>query len=479
MLTTKEPKAASAIMINRLVATLVAGLLAFSLFFAMPGSAFADDTRDNLYASVQGEINTAAAYFAYANKAEQEGYPVIARLFRATADAEARHADDLWDFYVALGGSNTRPTAAPPVIGTTAQNLQTAIDGKTYVYTVMYPSFQAAAKKDAEDIEGLMEWGCDMPTAPETNLSDAANFFNLAGQAERAHALSFKDVLDNFANTAYINARYGTLFRCVICGDVVTSQPANCSICNARGTDFFGYNQTSTFYQTHLNLYASVQGETNAAAAYYAFADKAEEDGYSVIARLFKATADAEAKHADDLWDIYVALGGTETRPTAAPPAIGTTAQNLQTAKDGETYEYTVMYPGFYATAIAEKFDADPYNAARIFNLAKQAEEIHATNFKNVLDNLSNTSYLNDTYGTVYRCFICGEVVAALPATSCPICNASKSTFVSYAPKSEVVTPPTSSPTNNTWLYGFGIVTGCLLLGLVSYLVVRKRRPSQ
>ncbi|MCL1873814.1 MAG: InlB B-repeat-containing protein, partial [Clostridiales bacterium] len=60
---------------------------------------------------------------------------------------------------------------------------------------------------------------------------------------------------------------------------------------------------------TYANLYAAVQGETNAAAAYQAFAAKALADGYPIIAKLFFATADAEAKHADDEWAILAGMG--------------------------------------------------------------------------------------------------------------------------------------------------------------------------
>jgi ferritin len=77
--------------------------------------------------------------------------------------------------------------------------------------------------------------------------------------------------------------------------------------------------------KTFDNLYASVQGETNAAAAYRAFADKAEEEGYRTVANLFRATADAETKHADDEWNILQGMGVVE-RPTAAIPTVGSIA---------------------------------------------------------------------------------------------------------------------------------------------------------
>jgi len=177
--------------------------------------------------------------------------------------------------------------------------------------------------------------------------------------------------------------------------------------------------------ETYSNLYASVQGETNASAAYTAFAAKALEEGYPVIARLFLATADAEAKHAEDEWAILQGMGAT-VRPVAETPTVGTTAENLQVAFDGETYEYTEMYPGFVATAEAE----DMTDAKRIFNLAMRAEQVHAGNFEDVLANLDNADYLNEKYNVVFRCPVCGEVVTERPGR-CPICGQPSDNFVS------------------------------------------------
>jgi rubrerythrin/predicted acyl esterase len=180
--------------------------------------------------------------------------------------------------------------------------------------------------------------------------------------------------------------------------------------------------------QTYANLYAAVTGETNAAAFYRASAAKALADGYPVIAQLFNATADAEAKHADDEWAILVSMGAT-VRPVADTPTVGTTAENLKAAFDGETYEYTVMYPAFVAAAQAEGF-AD---ATRIFRFAMAAEEVHAGNYIDVLTMLqaNNIAGINAKYAVVYRCVTCGEVVTVLPA-NCPICGRAGDTFAAY-----------------------------------------------
>jgi rubrerythrin len=212
---------------------------------------------------------------------------------------------------------------------------------------------------------------------------------------------------------------------------------------------------------TRNNLYASVQGETNAAAAYRAFADKAEKEGYFAVANLFRATADAETKHADDEWAILQSMGETE-RPTAEKPTVGSTEQNLQTAFDGETYEYTVMYPGFLETAQKEKNT----EAARIFRLAMKAEEVHANNYKDVLNKIQDTDYLNEKYGEVYRCVVCGEVVTELPS-KCPICGALGDTFVTY-------TANEKNPLSNTSI-AF-IVTIAIIAVIAVIMVLIKKR---
>jgi rubrerythrin len=256
-------------------------------------------------------------------------------------------------------------------------------------------------------------------------------------------------------NLAALNAKYAIVYRCVTCGEVVTALPTNCPICGASGSTFVVYNGT------YFNLYASVQGETNAAAAYRAFAVKAEADGYPVIARLFRTTADAEAKHADDEWAILVSMGAT-VRPVAATPTVGTTLENLQAAFDGETYEYTVMYPTFLATAQAEGMT----EAARIFRFAKGAEEVHAGIYKDLLTNINN--FDSKKYGVIYRCPTCGNIILMNPV-KCPICGVIADDLIMYT----IVQPdqPGSDCTGcNAGLGAYGLLTLAGLLGL------RKRR---
>jgi len=185
--------------------------------------------------------------------------------------------------------------------------------------------------------------------------------------------------------------------------------------------------------QTYDNLYASVQGETNAAAHYYAFAKQAVIEGYPAIANLFNATGDAEAKHADEEWAILEAMGAT-VRPVAEPVTVGTTKENLWAAFEGETYEYTVMYPEFILAANEEGMNTGNFNAARIFRWAGSAEQVHAGNYLEVYNNISNKNFINLWYSTVYRCLRCGAVYTdkTLPAGNCAYCGFAKEEFIVY-----------------------------------------------
>ena len=178
--------------------------------------------------------------------------------------------------------------------------------------------------------------------------------------------------------------------------------------------------------QTYNNLIDAILGETYASMKYRAFADRALEEGYPTIANLFMATANAEEKHADDQWLLLEAMGATERPVVTSTPTVGTTAENLQVAIDGETYEYSVMYPEFLQVAQEEGFT----DAARIFRWAMRAEEVHAITFTSVLNNIADAEYLAN-YAVVYRCYLCGEVVTERPE-SCGICRLSGDEYIEY-----------------------------------------------
>ena len=179
--------------------------------------------------------------------------------------------------------------------------------------------------------------------------------------------------------------------------------------------------------QTYYNLIDAILAETYASMKYRAFAERAEQESYFSIANLFRATANAEEKHADDQWLLLQAMGATERPVVTSTPTVGTTAENLQVAIDGETYEYSVMYPDFLRIAQEEGFT----DAARIFRWAMRAEEVHANTFTSVLNNLDDDEYLA-IYAHIYRCYLCGEVVTERPEY-CGICRLPGAEYIMYS----------------------------------------------
>lgn len=157
---------------------------------------------------------------------------------------------------------------------------------------------------------------------------------------------------------------------------------------------------------TDNNLKAAFAGESQANRKYLAFAAKAEQEGYPGVAKLFRAASEAEAIHA--LSELK-ALGG-----------IKTTAENLKEAIDGETYEFTEMYPGFIKTAEAEGNNL----AKRSFHLANEAEKIHAELYKEALQLLESKEDVD-----YYLCPVCGYIHKHNAPEKCPVCGARASAF--------------------------------------------------
>lgn len=164
---------------------------------------------------------------------------------------------------------------------------------------------------------------------------------------------------------------------------------------------------------TLANLMTAYNGEMNANAKYTAFAQRADEDGYAGAAALFRATARAEAVHARNHADVIRSLGGMP-EATIELPEIGTTAENLQHAIEGETYERDTMYPEFLTRARQERI----VEAVRSFNYAVTAESEHAALYQEALDNLDNWREAQPWY----VCSVCGWTTRTLPEQRCPAC---------------------------------------------------------
>lgn len=134
--------------------------------------------------------------------------------------------------------------------------------------------------------------------------------------------------------------------------------------------------------KTHQNLKEGFAGESQANRRYLYFARKADIEGQPEIAGLFRDVAEGETGHAFGHFEFLEEVGD----PVTGVP-VGTTEQNLKSAIEGETYEYTQMYPGFAKTAREEGFD----EIAEWFETLARAEKSHAGRFTKGLENLSQS----------------------------------------------------------------------------------------
>jgi len=158
-------------------------------------------TEDALKEAFAGESQANRKYLAFAAKADQEGFPQAAKLFRAAAEAETVHAHA---HLKALKG-----------IRSTRENLQEAIEGETHEFKSMYPDMIAAAKAEGH--------------------KEAERSFNYANEVEKIHAGLYQHVLDNLdiAKEAY------SYYVCPVCGFTAEKEaPETCPVCGAKGKMF-------------------------------------------------------------------------------------------------------------------------------------------------------------------------------------------------------------------------------------------------
>ena len=131
--------------------------------------------------------------------------------------------------------------------------------------------------------------------------------------------------------------------------------------------------------QTHHNLKEAFAGESQANRRYLYFAQKADIEGYPDVAALFRSVAEGETGHAFGHFDFLAEVGDPATGC-----AVGGTDDNLRSSIEGETYEYTEMYPGFARTAREEGFA----EVAEWLETLARAEKSHAGRFTQALESL-------------------------------------------------------------------------------------------
>lgn len=160
-------------------------------------------TEDNLKAAFAGESQAHMRYMIFSEKAEAEGFPNIARLFKAISHAERVHATNHFN--------------ALSLVRDSSDNLQAAIDGETYEVNDMYPAFNAVAQLQ--------------------NEKSALQSINYALQAEKIHANMYQKAKQ--AAESGRDIQLGPMFICSVCGHTVEGEaPEKCPVCGASKEKF-------------------------------------------------------------------------------------------------------------------------------------------------------------------------------------------------------------------------------------------------
>ncbi|MCM1273022.1 MAG: rubrerythrin family protein [Clostridium sp.] len=168
--------------------------------------------------------------------------------------------------------------------------------------------------------------------------------------------------------------------------------------------------------ETEKNLRTAFAGETQARSKYTYFADIAKKEGYEQIAGIFLETADNEKEHAK-LW--FQELDG-----------LGNTLENLQSAAEGENYEWTDMYDEFAKTADAEGFT----ELAARFRLVAAVERHHEERYRKLIENVELKQVFEKSEVKIWVCRNCGHIVVGTNAPEvCPTCNYPQAFFEVYA----------------------------------------------
>ena len=206
-------------------------------------------------------------------------------------------------------------------------------------------------------------------------------------------------------------------YKCLICGEVFSvpdGETPVCPKCKASGDkleEVKGGNKYAGT-ETEKNLLAAFAGESQARNKYTYFASKAKKEGFEQIAAIFLHTADNEKEHAK-MW--FKELDG-----------IGSTAENLGAAADGENHEWTDMYVGFAVTAEKEGFP----ELAEKFRAVAAIEKAHEERYRALLKNVEAQEVFKKSEVKVWECRNCGHIVVGTEAPDiCPVCAHPQSYF--------------------------------------------------
>lgn len=175
--------------------------------------------------------------------------------------------------------------------------------------------------------------------------------------------------------------------------------------------------------ETILNLARSFAGESQARTRYTIYAEIARKEGLEWVARIFEETAANEAVHAEEFLEMMEKMGGCSANiniDAGYPYQIGTTAENLAFAAEGELHEHDEAYPAFAELARREGFT----EAARLWMQIARIEGVHHSAFRSLKEQLNTGSLTEKGSPISWRCLNCGYTYEGTRACDpCPVCG--------------------------------------------------------
>lgn len=178
---------------------------------------------------------------------------------------------------------------------------------------------------------------------------------------------------------------------------------------------------------TEANLMNAFSGESQAYIRYFIFGDKAKEEGYYGLSRLFKAVAFSERIHAYNHYTSLNATGVDRITTAMVPFSSGDSRENLVSAINGEAFEAGEMYPSFMNIAMYQGAES----AFTSFYQAYTAEVRHKEMFEKAYKDVSSGK--DATIGPIKVCRHCGYTIDDETPDICPICGAPRSEFKEFA----------------------------------------------
>ena len=177
--------------------------------------------------------------------------------------------------------------------------------------------------------------------------------------------------------------------------------------------------------RTEKNLLAAFAGESQARTRYTFFASVAKKEGYEQISAIFQETADNEKEHAE-LFFKHLKGGIAEIKAAYPAGVIGSTAENLTAAAEGEKLEWGTLYPNFAQVAEEEGFK----DVAKTFRGVAKVESYHERRYRKLLANVEQGKVFKKDSSIKWKCRNCGYVYEGKEAPDqCPVCAHARSYF--------------------------------------------------